>query len=326
MRKIYWGLVVLLGSCFWVALTPINADQRAILRCADVHAFGYPTIEGIRYLDALVQKRTSGRIRIKIYPESILGSEESVVDMVRQGALDMGRISVAQAAVVDNELGVLVSPYLFDNDSHKWKVLNGSVGTRLLKGLSRVGIIGLCFQEAGYRSFYNSKRPIYQPEDLKGLKMRVQPNQTMVNLLEFLDASPVPIDYAEVYDALKAGVIDGAENNMPSYYTSGHYRVAKYFSFDRHATIPEVLIISKKTWMRLAPNDRQILLIAAKESVSYQRNEWAKFEADCQRKLEKEGCRFNEVNIFAFKEAIKPFDDDQRQQYRNLIREIEETK
>lgn len=297
-----------------------------MLRCADVHSFGYPTIEGIRYLSTLIQQRTAGRIQIKIYPESSLGSEEAVLDMVRQGALDMGRISVTQVAEVDDELGVFILPYLFANDSHKWRVLNSPVGFKLLKGLSRYNIIGLCFQEAGFRSFYNSKHPIYRPEDLKGLKLRVQPSQTMVRLLEFLGAAPVPINYGEVYDALKANVIDGAENNMPSYLTSGHYRYAKYFSIDRHTSIPEVLIISKKIWDRLAPSDREVIVAAAKESVAYQRKEWAKFEADCRIKLEKAGCRFNAVDSTAFKKAMKPFSRDQRKHYQTLIQAFDELK
>jgi tripartite ATP-independent transporter DctP family solute receptor len=324
--KLNRGLAILLLSCFITVLTPLHADQGILLRCADVHGFGYPTIEGIRYLDALVQKRTSGRIRIKVYPESSLGSEESVLDMVRLGALDMGRISITQAAEVDSEIGVFILPYLFANDAHKWKVLDGPIGAELLKGLERYGMIGLCFQESGYRSFYNSKRPIYRPEDLKGLKLRVQPSQTMVKLLEFLGAAPIPIDYGEVLDALEANVIDGAENNIPSYYTSGHYRFAKYFSSDRHSSIPEVLIISKKTWLKLTPADRKILAATAKESVAYQRYQWAEFEANCRAKLEKAGCRFNEVDIAAFKKAVEPFDHDQRKRYQKLIQEIDRAK
>lgn len=296
-----------------------------VLYCADVHAVGYPTVEGIRYLDQVVQEQTEGRIQIKVYDLSILGSEESVVEMVKLGALDMGRISASQLAEVDPDFGVLLLPYLFADDAHKWKVLNGPIGQRLLDNLRKFGITGLCFQEAGYRSFYNSKRPIRKPEDLKGLKMRVQPSYKMMDLIEFLGAVPIPIDYGEVYLALRSGVIDGAENNIPSYVTSGHYQVAKYFSFDRHASIPEVVIVSEKTWLELSPKDRQIILDGTKASVVYQRKLWEKFEADCRQKAETAGCHFNEVDLAAFKQTVEPFYSKQRLQFRGLIEAIEKS-
>jgi len=327
LKKIY-GLW--LGIIFLVAISAGFGAARSpapiVLRCADVHAFGYPTIEGVRYLDQLVRKRTGGRIQIKIYPESSLGPEKSVVEMVKLGLLDMGRVSMTEVAEVDYRLGVLILPYLFENDDHKWNVLNGPVGKALLAGLSQYNLIGLCFQEAGYRSFYNSKRPIYRPEDLKGLKLRVQPSRIMAKLVESLGASPVPINYGEVYAALSAGVIDGAENNIPSYYTSGHYRVARYFSFDRHASIPEVLWFSKKAWMNLKEADRRIISNAAQESVDYQRRQWAQFEKDCYRKLEDAGCQFNEVDLEAFKAAVAPFYRDYREKYRGLIESIEKAR
>ncbi|HYH04055.1 MAG TPA: TRAP transporter substrate-binding protein DctP, partial [Bacillota bacterium] len=245
MRKISLGIMALGLVCLMLGLTAVNAGEKIVLRCADVHSYGYPTVEGVLYMSRLVKEQTDGRIEIIVYPESKLGSEASVVAMVRTGVLEMGRISVTQVAEVAPEFGVFVLPYLFKNNVHKWKVLDGAIGTRLLSGLERVGLVGLCFQEAGYRSFYNSKHPIYRPEDLKGLRIRVQPNDIMVKLIDFLGAYPVPINYEEIDSALAARIIDGAENNIPSYYSAGHYQQASYYSFDRHSSIPEILLMSQ---------------------------------------------------------------------------------
>lgn len=300
--------------------------SKLILRCADVHAFGYPTIEGVLYMAKLVKERTNGRIEIAIYPEGSLGSEASVVEMLQLGALDMGRVSLSQVAEVNSELGVLILPYIFNDETHKWKVLDGPIGSGLLKSLANYNLIGLCFQESGHRSFYNSKRPIYRPEDLRGLKIRVQPSQIMFRLVEYFGASPVPIDYNDVFPALTAGVIDGAENNIPSYLTSGHYKVAGYFSYDMHTSIPEMVLISKKAWYKMTEFDREILMAAAKKSVSYQRGLWTKFEITSRRKLERAGCKFNEVDEGAFRAGLESFYHKHAKQYETIINEIKKIK
>ena len=307
--------------------TAIAAQQgKLVLRCADVHAYGYPTIEGVLYMAELVKMRTNGRIEITIYPEGSLGSESSVVEMLQLGALDMGRVSVSQVAEVYPELSVLILPFIFKDEAHKWKVLEGPIGTGLLKNLVDYNLVGLCFQESGYRSFYNSQRPIYRPEDLRGLKIRVQPSQIMSRLVEYFGASPVPIDYNEVYPALKAGVIDGAENNIPSYLTSGHYKVAGYFSFDKHTTIPEIVLISKKTWSQLTEADRKIIMTAAKRSVSYQRQLWLEFEIASREKLEQAGCKLNEVDKEAFEAGLESFYHKYAGQYEKIINMIKKVK
>ena len=274
----------------------------------------------------LVKARTNGRIEIVIYPEGSLGSEASVVEMLQLGALDMGRVSVSQAAEVNPELSVLILPFIFKDETHKWKVLEGAIGSGLLNSLRNYDLIGLCFQESGHRSFYNSKGPIYRPEDLRGLKIRVQPSQIMFQLVEYFGASPVPIDYNDVYPALAAGVIDGAENNIPSYLTSGHYKVAGYFSYDKHTSIPEIVLLSKKTWLKLTDLDRKIIMAAAKESVSYQRELWSEFEVTSRKKLEQAGCKFNEVDEEAFRLGLKKFYHKYAKRYEKTISQIQKVK
>lgn len=320
-------IVIAFLICLIFTQGEITSQQdKVILRCADVHAFGYPTIEGVMYMAKMVKARTKGRIEIVIYPEGSLGSEASVVEMLQLGALDMGRVSLSQVAEVNPELGVLILPYIFKNETHKWEILEGKIGSGLLKGLVTYNLIGLCFQESGHRSFYNSKRPIYRPEDLRGLKIRVQPSQIMFRLVEYFGASPVPIDYNDVYPALVAGAVDGAENNIPSYLTSGHYKVARYFSYDKHTSIPEIVLLSKKTWLKLADLDRKIIMAAAKESVSYQRELWSKFEITSRKKLEQAGCKFNEVDEEAFRVGLENFYHKYAKQYEKTISEIQKAK
>lgn len=319
--------IILWVSFLWLATVwgvPAAAGERIVLRCADNQKPGYPTIEGVLEMARRVKEHTNGRIEVKVYPEGSLGTEKSVVEMLQLGALDLGRVSVTQVAEVSPEIGVFVLPYIFKNNDHKWKVLEGPIGNNLLKGLAKVNLIGLCFQESGYRSFYNTRRPIYKPSDLKGLKIRVQPSQIMSKLVECFGASAVPIDYQEVYAALAAGVIDGAENNIPSFVTTKHYQVARYYSFDRHSSIPEVVVISKSTWSKLKPVDREILMAAARESVIYQRELWAKYEDNCLRQLEREGCQFNEVEIEAFKKVSQSFYQKYANQYQATIAAIKE--
>jgi tripartite ATP-independent transporter DctP family solute receptor len=315
LRKfLFFSLVISLSVAFLEL--PALANHKMILRCADVQAPGYPTVEGLLFMSRLIRKETNGRIEITVYPNGALGPESSVVDMVRLGALDMGRVSLSQMVNIDPNLEVLLLPYIFRADNQKWNVLEGPIGNRLLEGLTKSDLIGLCFFEAGYRSFYNSKRPVFSPSDLAGLKIRVQPSPIMIKMIDFLGAAAVPIDYNEVYSALAAKAVDGAENNLPSYLSTGHYKVARYFSFDRHSSIPEVVFISKKTFNKLTPSDQEIIRGAAKEAVLYQRKLWAQYENESYLKLLHEGCKFNEVNVEAFKERFKPF--YQRFAYRHM--------
>lgn len=298
------------------------AADKMILRCPDVHSLDFPTVQAVLYMARLVRERTKGRIEIVVYPNGALGSEKSVVNMVRVGALEMGRVSLSEVVNVYPDMEVLSFPYVFRDDSHKWKVLDGDFGRNQLAGLAKIGLIGLCFQESGYRSFYNTKRPIYRPSDLIGLKIRVQPTKIMINLVEVFGAAAVPIDYNEVFSALKGGAVDGAENNLPSYLTSGHYQIARYFSFDRHSSIPEVVILSAKIWDRLSRSDQAVIRNAAQQSVAYQRKLWERYESQSFRALRQAGCQFNEVDLTAFKEACLPFYRKYYPQYQSMVDRI----
>lgn len=305
------------------AVTAVAGDNQRILYCADVHDANYPTVQGIMEMSRLLNQRTNGKLKIKIYLQSTLGSEEATLDMVSKGMLDMCRISVSQMAELAPEMRVLLLPYIFENDEHKWRVLEGPIGDKLMASLEKYGVKGLCFQESGDRNFYNSKLPIYNPSNLEGLRIRVQPSQSMLQMVELLGARPVPIHYGEVYAALAAGVLDGAENNIPSYVTSGHCRIAKYFSFSKHASIPEVVVVSQKTFNQLSSDEQKILLQSARDTVNYQRSLWKEFEEKCRLQAEEIGCKFNEVDTRAFQEKLQAFFEKQRVPYKKILSEIE---
>jgi tripartite ATP-independent transporter DctP family solute receptor len=322
LRRILLSLLILAATSGFTFGAMESTGVTRNLKCADNQASDYPTVVGVKYAARLISERTRNRIRITVYPNGGLGPETEVIKMVRLGVLEMARVSVTEIAGICPKFRVLLLPYLFRDDNHKWKVLNGEIGTQLLKELAAADLIGLCYQEAGYRSFYNSKHPVYQPSDLKGLKIRVQPSQIMIRLVESLGGAAVPINFQEVFSTLEFGAIDGAENNIPSYLSSEHYKVARYYSFDRHSSIPEVLIISKKVWEGLTEADRLVIKEAAKESVGYQRVLWAQYEAKSLQLLQQKGCRFNEVNQEAFRTQLAPFYHENAGQYQNLITAI----
>jgi tripartite ATP-independent transporter DctP family solute receptor len=238
-----------------------------------------------------LQRGTAGRITMEIHPAAQLGSEKETIEMCKLGQLDINRVSSSPLAEFAPQAGVYSLPYLFRGEAHMWKVLEGPIGREVLDSLEPHGFIGLCYYDSGARSFYNSKRPINTPGDLHGLKMRVQKNRVMQDCVQALGASPVSMAFEEAYSALQTGVVDGAENNPPSYENTKHYEVAKYYSLDEHTRVPEIVLCSKRTWDRLAPADRALLRKAAQASVTEQRRLWREYTAKACAPCERPGSR-----------------------------------
>jgi tripartite ATP-independent transporter DctP family solute receptor len=209
-------------------------------RLAEIHPPDHPTTQADKEFVRLVEEKTEGRIVIKVYDSQSLGSEKEVLDQIQFGAIDFARVSMGVVAEVSPQLNVLQLPYIYRDSEHMWKVLNSEIGEFLLKSIEDKRLIGLAWYDAGARNFYNSVREIKKRADLEGLKFRVMENQMMVDMAKVLGISVIPMPYGEVYSAIQRGVIDGAENNYPSYDTSLHYKVAKYYTVDEHVRIPQM--------------------------------------------------------------------------------------
>ncbi|MEW5945076.1 MAG: TRAP transporter substrate-binding protein [bacterium] len=300
-----------------------SSGEKKILRAADDHPAGYPTTEGLFYMARRVSELSGGRITMQVYPGAQLGSEKETLENTRMGVIDVNRVSCAPLSEFLEEMGVFSMPYVFRDGEHQWKTLDGEIGRRLAEKLSEVGMVGLAYYDSGARSFYNTRRPVAAPADLKGLKIRTQKSKVMIELVETLGGSATPMAFEEVYSALQTGVIDGAENNPPSYESTRHYEAAKFYSLDEHTRIPEIVAASAITWERLSPADREILRRAAKESEAVQKRLWKKYEADAMKKVAAAGCRINAPPKDAFRKAVEPLYKKYEAKYGELIREIQ---
>ncbi len=291
---------------------PMAEQEQIVLRLAETHAQDYPTTQGNYYFASLVEERTDGRITIEVFHSAQLGEERAVIEQVQFGAIDLTRVSISPLAAFSPGLDALQMPYLYNSTDHMWRVLKGEIGDEMLASVEDAGFVGLAWYESGARSFYNSVRPIETVADLEGLKIRVQESQLMVGLVEALGAVATPMPFGEVYGALQTGVIDGAENNWPSYYSTSHYEVAGYYTLDRHTQVPEILVASKIAMDRLSAADQEIIRQAAKDSIDYQREAWAEFVAESEEAIRAAGNQITELSPAAladFQAAMQPLYD-----------------
>ncbi len=272
------------------------SDAPIVLRLADNQPEGYPTVIGDLEFARLVEERSNGRIRIEVYHGGQLGDEKSAIEQVQFGGIDFTRVSISPLSNFNSALNALQMPYLYRNSDHMWKVLNGEIGEYFLNSLTESGFVGLTWQDSGARNFYNSVKPIYTVDDLKGMKIRVQESTLMMGMVSALGAVPTPMPYGDVYSALQTKVIEGAENNWPSYDTSSHFEVAKYYSIDEHTRVPEIIIASKITMDKLSKADQELIKQAAKESTPVQVAAWAAKEKVSEDKVRAAGVQVNYVN------------------------------
>ena len=302
------------------------AQPQLVLKLGETHPPDYPTTLGDKKFAELVTERTKGRIKVEVYPSSQLGEEKAVIEQVQLGAIAFTRVSSAPMAEFNKPLGVFSLPYIFDSNEHMWKFLNGPDGQKLLDGLSASKFIGLCYYDPGARSFYSTK-PIKELADLKGLKIRVQQNKINMDLMQAIGASATPMPYGQVFSSLQTGVIDGAENNFPSYLTSNHYQVAKYFLVDQHQRVPEVLVMSKVVWDKLSDEDKKIIKQAAVDAVATQRDLWSKFEKEAEEKVKAAGSTVTYVkDLKPWQETVKPMIERYRAEYGEVLDAIAKAK
>ncbi|ABR75271.1 hypothetical protein CBG46_06425 [Actinobacillus succinogenes] len=256
-----------------------------------------------------VQEKSNGELKIRIYPNRQMGDARETIELLQNDALDMTKANSSELEPFVKEMAVFTCPYLFNGDEHFKKVLYGEAGKSITDKTQKSGFTVISSYVGGSRNFY-TKKPIYSPADLKGLKIRVISTPTTNRIIELLGGSPVPVPLGEVYTALQQGVIDGAENNIPSYTSTRHVEVAKYFTEDQHTSMPDYLIIANKVWDKLDENQRNILQEAAKNSEIYQQKLWDEETVRSRQEAEKLGTTFIQVDKQPFRDALKPLYED----------------
>lgn len=320
---------LMLGSAFVAGCgksdTKNEAKKEAAkynFRLAEAHPGDYPTTVGDKKFAELVKERSNGRINITVYHSAQLGEEKSVIEQVQLGAIDFTRVSTGAVAEFNKGLGVFSLPYIFDNEEHEWRFLESDYAKQMLVNLEKSKFIGLAYYDSGARSFY-TKNPVKTPADIKGLKIRVIQNKINMDMVAALGGSATPMPYGEVFSSLQTGVIDGAENNAPSYLTANHYQAVKNYVLDAHQRVPEVLMASKATWDKLSEEDRKLIKQAAIDSVKPQRESWAAYDKAAMEKLKAAGVVVTEVkDVKAWQDAVKPVIDKYTPEYKAELEAI----
>lgn len=265
----------------------------------------HPVHKAMLFMAEKLKEKSAGKVILEVYPGEQLGSEREMIEQVQRGLIDMTKVSTSPLESFVPTFSVFSVPYLFKNSEHLWKVLEGPIGKTVLRKGESVGLKGLCYYDAGSRSFYTKPKPIMTPADLEGMKIRVQESKTSMQMMEFLGASPTPIAWGELYTSLQQGVVDGAENNPPSFYLSGHFEVCKYYSLDEHTMVPDVIIMSMKTWNKLPADVQQMVQEAASESVQYQRKLWKEMTREALETVQAEGVKIYYPDKSAFGQKVK---------------------
>ena len=297
----------------WLAILSIALAAAAFpaqardFRSADVHPADYPTVEAVKFMGKQLGEASKGRHGVRVFANAALGNERDTIEQLKLGGLDMMRINVAPLNNVVPETIVPGLPFLFRSKEHMRAVLDGPIGDEILAGMEAQGMIGLAFYDSGARSIYTAKKPVKTLADLKGAKIRVQQSDLFVAMVEALGANPTPMPYGEVYTALKTGIVDAAENNLPSYESSRHFEAAKYYNQTEHSMAPEVLVFSKRIWDGLSKDDQALIRKAAKDSVPFMRKLWDERETKSREIAEKGGAQIVPIeNRQEFVDAVKP--------------------
>jgi len=260
-----------------------------------------------------VAQRSGGRMRIDIYPSEQLGSERQLLELLQIGSVGMTKVSAAVLENFDPTYEVLSLPYIFRDEAHQFDVLDGPIGSELLRGLEPYRLRGLAFYDAGSRSFYTKDRPVRAPADLEGLKLRVQQSPTAIELVRQFGGSPTPIAWGELYSALQQGIVDGAENNAPSFYLSGHYEIARFYSLNEHTRVPDVLLVSTSVWNDLTPDEQEWLSASVLESTERQRILWREAVDAALQAVTAAGVEVTRPDPVPFAEAVEGMYDAYRE-------------
>ena len=278
-------------SIFYVNQKEDEVIPDFVLTYAENQASDYPTTLGGAYFARLVKERTRGKVEIRIYDNSVLGDEVSVMKQIQYGGIDFARMSISTLADIVPSLYILEMPYLYRDSGHMWKVLDGEIGKQLMETMDNTDIVPLSWYDAGARSFYFREGPVETLEDLTGKKIRVPESALLIDLMTALGAVPVPLAFDKVYSALETGQIDGAENNWPSYDSMRHNEVAPYFVVDEHMRIPELQMMSRSTWDILPEEYQKVIVECARLSANYERSVWKERVDISRKRVIEEGCQ-----------------------------------
>jgi tripartite ATP-independent transporter DctP family solute receptor len=297
-----------------VLLLPGAAVSREF-RAADTQPEDYPTVQALLYMGNLIEGRTEGRHKLRVFHSRQLGEEKETIEQTRVGAIDLNRTNVAPLGSLIPTANVLALPFLFRSVDHLHSVLDGPIGEEILTSFEPYGFIGLTYYDSGARSIYNSVRPIMTIADMQGMKIRVQQSDLMADMVKALGAVPIELPYGQVETGLTTHLVDGAENNWPSYVTTNHYRAARFYTVTEHTMSPEVLVISLKAWESLSTEDKQVFRDAARESNKFMRNQWSALEESSRRKVQDAG------NVIISNFDRKPFEDAMTGIYDRIVAE-----
>ncbi len=293
-----------------LGLAACQRDGARTLLSSDTHPAGYPTVEAVQEMGRLLLERTSGRLGIRVYAGGQLGAERDTLEITTFGGLDLNRVFMSPLNSIEPDTTIPSLPFLFQSKDHMRRALDGAPGRAILDRLEPHGLVGLCYYDSGERSFYNTRQPIYTPADMKGMKIRTPNSDMTVAIINATGANATPMDLGEVYQSLVQGVIDGAENNWPSYESGRHFEAAPYFSLTRHTMTPEVLLMSKARWDKLSSADRDLVMACAQESVPFMRRLWDARVDGARERLLAEGVKENEVtDREAFVKLMQPVYD-----------------
>ncbi len=291
-------LLVVIGACQ-------GPQTKKIIKMGHAQVTSHPVHAAMLYLAEQIEKKSDGQIIVKVYPNQQLGTERELLELLQIGSLGMTKVSASALEGFAPTMQVFGMPYLFRDDDHQEKILNGDIGRQLLLDGEEYWLRGLCYYDAGKRSFYTKDKPVETPADLAGLKVRVMESQTASNMVKAMGGSPTPVSYGELYTALQQGIVDAAENNAPSFYNSKHYEVCKFYSLDEHTAIPDVVIISTKVWNLLSPQEQEWVQEAAYESAAHEKKLWAESTAESLRELEKAGVTITHPDKEPFRKAVE---------------------
>ena len=325
-RNVSRAIAGLAVSFLLFGAAPVSAAQPE-LGVAEIHRVGYPTEAAVEEFARLVQLYSNGSLNVRVYPDGqITGNERTAVEMVQKGTVAFARVSVGVLGTFNSRLNLFGLPYLFDSKQHMWAFLKGPYGRALLDDLAASGLIGLCWYDAGARSFY-ARKPLRGIDDLKGLRVRTHSNPIIMRMVQAMGGEAVPLGTSQVLQALEKGTIDAAENNAPTLLTLEHHRIARHFMLDEHFRLPEVLFMSKVAWERLDSEQQRAIRRAADESVVFQREKWDAFEREAMDKLAKAGVEIVPINdVTPFKNAVKKLVEEESPRYRDALRAVEEAR